>query len=76
MDAPLSIVVIGGGVIGLTTAVVLAENKEYGQIRVIAKDISPNTTSDLSGGIAYWKSLISEDDIVGINSITYVSIFI
>ncbi|GBN15802.1 D-aspartate oxidase [Araneus ventricosus] len=46
------VAVIGGGVIGLTTAVVIAENLKDVQVTVISEKWSPDTTGDGSAG--FW----------------------
>jgi D-amino-acid oxidase len=45
------VTVLGGGVVGLTTAVVLQE-AGY-SVQVFAREFSPNTTSDLAGALWY-----------------------
>ncbi|MFQ5459271.1 MAG: FAD-dependent oxidoreductase, partial [Anaerolineae bacterium] len=44
-----SVTVVGAGVIGLTTALRLAE-AGY-RVQVVAREISPNTTSDVAAGV-------------------------
>ena len=56
---PARVAVIGGGVIGLTTAVVLLE-RGY-DVTVYAKQYSPDTTSDLAGA-QFAPSLVACDD--------------
>jgi D-amino-acid oxidase len=52
MNAPQPpIVVVGAGVAGLTTALVLA--REGAKVRVIARDRSPHTTSDIAAAVWY-----------------------
>lgn len=52
MNAPQPpIVVVGAGVAGLTTALVLA--REGAQVRVIARERSPHTTSDVAAAVWY-----------------------
>lgn len=56
--APAEVAVLGGGVVGLTTAVVLLE-RGYA-VTVYAKALSPNTTSDLAGA-QFAPSLVEVD---------------
>ncbi len=56
--APKDVAVLGGGVVGLTTAVVLLE-RGYA-VTVYAKALSPNTTSDLAGA-QFAPSLVDAD---------------
>jgi glycine/D-amino acid oxidase-like deaminating enzyme len=58
------VAIIGGGVIGLTTGVVLSESKRFESVSIFTKDLSPNTTSDLSGGIVWFPALKSDEEIV------------
>ncbi|GIY73821.1 d-aspartate oxidase [Caerostris extrusa] len=48
----LKVAVIGGGVIGITSAYVIAENLEDVQVTVFSESWSPDTTGDGSAG--YW----------------------
>ena len=51
--AKLNVCVIGGGVIGLSTAVNIIENISDVKVDIIAEKLSPNTTCDVAGGL--WK---------------------
>src|SRR5512138_1341350 len=52
MNAPQPpIVVVGAGVAGLTTALVLA--REGAKVRVVARERSPHTTSDVAAAVWY-----------------------
>ncbi|CAL1278211.1 unnamed protein product [Larinioides sclopetarius] len=53
------VAIIGGGVIGLTTAVVIAENVKDVQVTVISEKWSPNTTGDGSAG--FWAPYLLGD---------------
>jgi glycine/D-amino acid oxidase-like deaminating enzyme len=63
------IVVVGGGVIGLTTAIPLIQQfgSEY-KILIYSKELSPNTTSDLSGGIIWLPAFTTQDRIVRLDT--------
>jgi D-amino-acid oxidase len=52
LNRPKKILVIGAGVIGLTTAYRLAKCKH--RVKVIAKDFSPNITSNVAGALWEW----------------------
>ncbi len=58
----MKVAVIGAGVIGLTTALKLLENKY--NVTVYASELSPFTTSDLSGGIIFCPGITNTDHIV------------
>jgi protoporphyrinogen oxidase len=58
----MKVVVIGAGVIGLTTAWKLLQNNF--DVVVYSKDLSPNTTSDLSGGIIFCPGVTNIEQIV------------
>lgn len=49
----MKIVIIGAGIIGITTAVRLVESFQDVDITIISEDFSPNTTSNVSAG--WWK---------------------
>ncbi|XP_028855403.1 D-aspartate oxidase [Denticeps clupeoides] len=49
--APVKVVVVGAGVIGLSTAVCLAENLPNCSVTIVSQHLSPNTTSDGAAGI-------------------------
>lgn len=53
---PVRVTVVGSGVIGLTTAVVLAERGC--SVHVVARDLPPNTTSDVAA--ALWFPYLAE----------------
>jgi len=48
------VVVVGGGVMGLTTALLIKEKLKGVQVEVISKSFSPDTTSDVAAGIFSW----------------------
>ncbi|MEU0602082.1 FAD-dependent oxidoreductase [Streptomyces sp. NPDC006393] len=56
------VVVVGGGVIGLTTAVVLAEGGR--RVRVWTREPAERTTSAVAGGL-WWPYRIEPDALVG-----------
>ena len=51
MTQPRRIAVIGGGVIGLTTAVNIMESISHVHVTVVADRLSPHTTSDVAAGL-------------------------
>ena len=53
MAARLRICVVGGGVIGLSTACRLQDELPGADVTVIADELSPNTTGDGSAG--FWR---------------------
>ncbi|WKX73326.1 FAD-dependent oxidoreductase [Streptomyces sp. XD-27] len=59
------VIVVGGGVIGLTTAVVLAEGSA-GRVRVTvwSRDAAPETTSAVAGGL-WWPYRVEPREQVG-----------
>ena len=70
----LKVCVIGGGVIGLSTAVNIADNMSNVDVDIIAEKFSPDTTSDIAGG--WWephdvKDLITDRDIHQLAEITF-----
>jgi D-amino-acid oxidase len=54
----MKVVIIGAGIIGITSALRLLEAFPEVQITIITEEYSPNTTSDVSAG--YWKPLVIE----------------
>ena len=58
----MKVVVVGAGVTGLTTALKLL--KAGFDVIVYSKDLSPNTTSDLSGGIIWCPGVMKLEQIV------------
>ncbi|MFF6779390.1 FAD-dependent oxidoreductase [Streptomyces sp. NPDC012510] len=56
------VIVVGGGVVGLTTAVVLAESG--GQVRIWAREPGERTTSAVAGGL-WWPYRIEPEELVG-----------
>ena len=50
MTTDLKVVVIGGGITGLSTAVCIVERLPYLDVSVITEHITPDTTSDRAGG--------------------------
>jgi len=51
----MKVAVVGGGVVGLTTALLVQEENPNIQVTVIAEKFSPDTTSDVAAGIFSWK---------------------
>ena len=49
----VKVVVVGSGVVGLSTAVCLAENLPHCSVTVISERFSPDTTSDGAAGILF-----------------------
>ncbi|MFE0170752.1 FAD-dependent oxidoreductase [Streptomyces sp. NPDC059002] len=66
------VVVVGSGVIGLTTAVVLAERGR--RVRVWAKEPAEGTTSAVAGGL-WWPYRIEPDDLVGAWSLHTLDVY-
>ncbi|HSX97235.1 MAG TPA: FAD-dependent oxidoreductase, partial [Streptomyces sp.] len=56
------VIVVGGGVVGLTTAVVLAEGG--GRVRIWTREPSELTTSAVAGGL-WWPYRIEPEELVG-----------
>ncbi|MEV5952303.1 FAD-dependent oxidoreductase [Streptomyces sp. NPDC051987] len=56
------VIVVGGGVVGLTTAVVLAESGR--RVRVWARETGGRTTSAVAGAL-WWPYRIEPEDLVG-----------
>ncbi|UUU26286.1 FAD-dependent oxidoreductase [Streptomyces sp. DSM 40750] len=56
------VIVVGGGVVGLTTAVVLAESG--GQVRIWAREPGERTTSAVAGGL-WWPYRIEPEELAG-----------
>ena len=56
--------VIGGGVVGLTCAIKIKEKYPQHEVTIYSKEFSPNTTSDLSGGIIFAPGTIDPKAIV------------
>ncbi|WP_234386850.1 FAD-dependent oxidoreductase [Streptomyces scabiei] len=56
------VIVVGGGVVGLTTAVVLAENGR--RVRIWAREPAERTTSAVAGGL-WWPYRIEPEERVG-----------
>ena len=70
----LKVCVVGGGVIGLSTAVNIVDNISNVEVDIIAEKFSPNTTSDISGG--WWephdiKDLITDKETHQLAEITF-----
>ncbi|MGW0605942.1 NAD(P)/FAD-dependent oxidoreductase [Streptomyces sp. NPDC002640] len=59
---PCEVIVVGGGVIGLTTAVVLAEGGR--RVRMWAREPAERTTSEVAGGL-WWPYRIEPEERVG-----------
>ena len=55
-------IVVGGGVIGLTTAVVLAESGR--RVRIWAREPAERTTSAVAGGL-WWPYRIEPEELAG-----------
>ena len=51
--------VIGAGIIGLSTALNVQEMLEGVTVTIVAEDVTPNTTSDIAGGI--WEPYLMGD---------------
>ncbi|MBC6461585.1 FAD-dependent oxidoreductase [Actinomadura sp. HBU206391] len=56
------VIVVGGGMIGLTTAIVLAESGR--RVRVWSRDLVENTTSAVAGGL-WWPYRIRPESRIG-----------
>lgn len=56
------VIVVGGGVVGLTTAVVLAESGR--RVRIWAREPAERTTSAVAGGL-WWPYRIEPEELVG-----------
>ncbi len=54
----MKVVIVGAGIIGITSAIRLLEMFPRAEITIITEEYSPNTTSDVSAG--YWKPLAIE----------------
>jgi D-amino-acid oxidase len=65
----LSVTVIGAGVIGLTTATRLAEAGH--NVRVVASQVSPNTTSDVAAAVWYPFHVGPADRVLGWAATSY-----
>lgn len=52
-SAPLKLVVVGGGVMGLATGISLQEAFPHGKISIISQKWTPHTTGDVSAGLIY-----------------------
>jgi D-amino-acid oxidase len=61
-DRPREVIVVGGGVIGLTTAVVLAESGR--RVRIWAREDAGRTASEVAGGL-WWPYRIEPLERVG-----------
>ncbi|MDH6223350.1 FAD-dependent oxidoreductase [Streptomyces sp. MJP52] len=59
---PCEVIVVGGGVIGLTTAVVLAESGR--RVRIWSREPAERTTSEVAGGL-WWPYRIEPEERVG-----------
>lgn len=66
------VLVLGGGVIGLTTAVVSAESGR--RVRVWAREPAPATTSAVAGGL-WWPYRIEPEALVGDWSLASLSVY-
>ncbi|MEU9972075.1 FAD-dependent oxidoreductase [Streptomyces sp. NPDC051014] len=74
MDRELSgdVIVVGGGVVGLTTAVVLAESGR--RVRVWARETGGRTTSAVAGGL-WWPYRIEPERLVGEWALTSLAVY-
>ncbi|MGV9255108.1 FAD-dependent oxidoreductase [Streptomyces sp. NPDC003697] len=66
------VVVVGGGVIGLTTAVVLAERGS--RVRVWTRETAGRTTSAVAGGL-WWPYRIEPEPLVGEWALTSLAVY-
>lgn len=74
MNKQVKIAVIGGGVIGLTTAIEI--HRKFGhqaKVVIIADKFTPNTTSDIAAGL--WEPYLlaenSEENVIRWSAATY-----
>ncbi|WP_037657742.1 FAD-dependent oxidoreductase, partial [Streptomyces aurantiacus] len=67
------VVVVGGGVIGLTTAVVLAERGR--RVRLWTRDPAERTTSAVAGGL-WWPYRIEPEALVGEWSLETLAVYV
>lgn len=66
------VIVVGGGVVGLTTAVVLAESGR--QVRIWAREPGERTTSAVAGGL-WWPYRIEPEELVGEWSLVSLAVY-
>ncbi|WP_216588269.1 FAD-dependent oxidoreductase [Streptomyces brasiliscabiei] len=66
------VIVVGGGVVGLTTAVVLAERG--GRVRIWAREPGERTTSAVAGGL-WWPYRIEPEELVGAWALDSLSVY-
>ncbi|MET9845890.1 FAD-dependent oxidoreductase [Streptomyces ossamyceticus] len=66
------VIVVGGGVIGLTTAVVLAESGR--QVRLWAREPAERTTSAVAGGL-WWPYRIEPEALVGAWALVSLAVY-
>lgn len=57
-DKMYNIAVIGGGVIGVTTAIQIQKDVPTAKVTIFAEKLSPNTTGDISAG--FWTPYLLE----------------
>ncbi|WP_307835276.1 FAD-dependent oxidoreductase [Streptomyces adelaidensis] len=66
------VIVVGGGVVGLTTAVVLAESGR--QVRIWAREPAERTTSAVAGGL-WWPYRIEPEEFVGAWALASLAVY-
>ncbi|WP_063139487.1 NAD(P)/FAD-dependent oxidoreductase [Streptomyces scabiei] len=66
------VIVVGGGVVGLTTAVVLAE--AGGRVRIRTREPAELTTSAVAGGL-WWPYRIEPEELVGAWALTTLAVY-
>ena len=47
----MKVVVVGGGIIGLSTALYIKENEKTADVTIVSEKITPETTADGAAGI-------------------------
>lgn len=60
--AKVKVVVIGAGVVGMSTAVCIAEVLPFCTVKVLSEKFSPDTTSDVAAGILLPKEIPGRKD--------------
>ncbi|MFF5360554.1 FAD-dependent oxidoreductase [Streptomyces scabiei] len=66
------VIVVGGGVVGLTTAVVLAEGGR--RVRIRTREPAELTTSAVAGGL-WWPYRIEPEELVGAWALTTLAVY-
>src|SRR5690242_20904275 len=67
-----AVIVVGSGVVGLTTAVVLAESGR--RVRVWAREPAERTTSAVAGGL-WWPYRIEPEPLVGAWALVSLAVY-